>query len=337
MAHDIFNTLRQRRFTHLISFGLLVLSFQLFAYRVHAQQVRLSIDPPIVQTKIKPGKSILIAYTTENTGDPVPVKFVIYTFQPVGKTGGVELTELSGPIEFTLENADIALNTPFFFTTKDRRQALVRITVPPTAPEGDYYYMIVAETVPTAPSEGRTASLASAQIGSPLLVTVTESGLTEVQARIFEFSVKNTVNISLLKKRIKLVDSSQQIPVVLAIENLGRNVIQPEGAITIRHGKSETRFQLLGQNILKNSVRIIHTSPTTSADSGISAYLRGFRIGKNTISAQVSYGANSSIQFAHIEVIALPFRILGLVGVALFMSGIILSFRHKKKTDKTDI
>jgi len=324
-----------KKWAYLLSFGFIALCFQLSANTIYAQQVRLSIDPPIVQTKIKPGKSILVAYTTENTGDPLALQFVIYTFRPVGKTGGVELGDLDGPIEFSLENADISLKTPFFFNTKERKQALIRITIPSTTPEGDYYFMIVAESVPTSPSEGRSTSLTSAQVGAPLLVTVTESGKSEVQARIAEFNVQNTYDVRLFHKNIKLIDSSQRLPVILVIENMGANSIQPEGAITLRKGDKATTYTLLSQNVLKNSQRVIHTSPTTGAPTHISAYVSGFSIGSHSLSAQVSYGSNTPVQFSTVEVFAIPFRILSLVCVTLLLSvGIVYFSKKKKRADK---
>ncbi len=315
----------------LISFGFLALCFQLSANTIYAQQVRLSIDPPIVQSKIKPGKSILVAYTVENGGDPVAVQFVIYAFQPVGRTGGVELIELDGPIEFTLENADVSLKTPFFFNSKERKQALVRISIPSTAPEGDYYYMIVAETVPHAPSEGRSQSQTSAQIGAPLLISVTESGLTEVQARIAEFSVSNTFDITIANKKMKFIDSSQMVPVTLVIENQGNNVIQPKGTITVRYGKTTKTINLLEQNILKKSQRIIYTRPSTNAPAHVSAMLSGFGIGKHTVTSQVSYGAFTPVQFAHVELYAVPIRMIGLGIITLLFSSSIVLYSHKKK------
>jgi hypothetical protein len=302
---------------------------------IYAQQVSLSIDPPIVQTRIKPGKSILIAYSTENKGDPIALKYTIYSFAPVGRNGGVQLSPLDGPIVFRMENADITFDKPFFFNTKDRKQALIRITVPDTTPEGDYYYMVVAETVPNSPSEGRSSSLASAQLGSPLLITVTENGNSEAQAKIAEFKVDGTYDFTFGKNTYHFVDSSQQLPVTLVIENLGKNVVQPEGSIKVRNGSSVKSYPLLSQNVLKYSERLIKTNPTTNTPSHLSAMLGGFGVGKHTISAEVSYGINSGVQFAQKEVVAVPVRFGLLFLAALAISLILIVFSHKsKKTDK---
>lgn len=321
--------------TRMIFLALAVIALFIQTPPIYAQQVSLSIDPPIVQTRIKPGKSILIAYSTENKGDPIALKYIIYSFAPVGRNGGVQLSPLDGPIVFRMENADITFDKPFFFNTKDRKQALIRITVPDITPEGDYYYMVVAETVPNSPSEGRTSSLASAQLGSPLLVTVTENGNSEAQAKIAEFVVEDTYDFTFGKNTYHFVDSAQQLPITLIVANLGKNVIQPEGSIRVRNGKSVKSYPLLSQNVLKYSERLIKTNPTTNTPANLSILLGGLGIGKHTISAEVSYGINSPVQFAQKEVFAVPVRFGLLFLTALIVSLMLIFFTHKiKRTNK---
>ena len=68
----------------IFAFVLSAACYMFYVTCVSAQEVNLSLDPPIVQVKIKPGKAITIAYTVENKGDPTNLQFLIRPFTPVG-------------------------------------------------------------------------------------------------------------------------------------------------------------------------------------------------------------------------------------------------------------
>src|SRR3989339_385690 len=52
-----------------------------FAPKVSAQQVSLGISPPLLEVLIKPGKSIMVAYNLENSGDPVHINVKMASFE----------------------------------------------------------------------------------------------------------------------------------------------------------------------------------------------------------------------------------------------------------------
>ncbi|MFA6446542.1 MAG: hypothetical protein WCW14_04835, partial [Candidatus Paceibacterota bacterium] len=189
-------------------FVIFIFAFSSLSF-VNAQQVTLSLDPPIVQTKIKPGKSILVAYTVENTGDPTNLQFLIRPFTPIGQQGSLTVErQLEGPIQFNLENADVVLEKPFFFASKEKRQAVIRIHVPLGIPDGDYYYSLLAEATPPTASEGIGSARVKTTIGSNILVTISNSGNIDIKPKVATFSTRGGFSLG---KNIKLFDSSDKI------------------------------------------------------------------------------------------------------------------------------
>lgn len=322
----------------LITVLLLISSQYVFAVPSFAQQITLSLDPPIVQTHIKPGKSILVAYTVENTGDPTPLQFLIRPFTPQGQEGALSVGDtLEGPILFSLENTDVAFEKPFFFKSNEKRQAVVKIQIPEGVPEGDYYYILLAETVPSFSVGGQTTSIASAAVGSPLLINVTQTGITEAKGTIAQFSIKPTYTFTLGKRIFRIVDTGTPLPLTFSIRNAGNTLIDPQGTIQVRSGKKTTSYDILPQHILSNSQRIVKINPPqTDVPSNQTAYLSGLQLGKNIITASVSFGENTPTLFAQTDCIGIPIRLFTLLFVVLVLCGGVVIFASKHKPLKEE-
>jgi uncharacterized membrane protein len=74
-----------------------------------------------------------------------------------------------------LDNSKLKLGEPFVLKTNDFKQLLLRIRIPEGAPEGDYYYTLLAETQPPTALDGSSTSQAKVAIGANILVTVTNT------------------------------------------------------------------------------------------------------------------------------------------------------------------
>jgi len=287
----------------------------------YAQQVNLSLNPPIVSAKIKPGKSIVIAYTAANWGDPLNLQFLIRPFIPVGQLGSLSLLpQLEGPVQFSLENTDILLEKPFFFPAKEKKQAVVRITLPPGIPDGDYYYLVLAETIPAFSVAGQSTGVASASIGSPLLISVTDSGITEVKATIAEFSFKPAYEFTIGNSIVRIVDSAKELPIVCSVRNMGKHLIQPQGTITDQIGSMKKSYSIIPQNILSNSQRIIKTySQEDTSKSASTLVLSNLSLGTHKVTAEVIFAENTQMQSKSISFLALPIRLITVTIVALMI------------------
>ncbi len=327
----------------IIAYGLFLVSYLLFISPVFAQQINLSISPPHLEVVIKPGKSILVAYTVQNLGDPVVIIPKVLPFVPKDNQGNITIQEdFEGPIRFALDNADLQLDKPFFLKSQAAQQLLLRMRIPDGAPEWDYYYTFFVETQPFPGTEGVTSSQAQARIGSNILATVTQTGVFNVKGRVAFFDVIPRFKLG---KNINIFDSSDQIPIVLILENNGKNLFKPEGNIVLSGIFGEkAKYDILPQNILAGSQRVVLASPSAQLNcdlpknnqevklcqNPLSLLLSGFFAGRYTLSAEINFGDNSPTNFfASTSFIGLPFKfLLGLLVVII--AAVILVRRLQK-------
>jgi hypothetical protein len=310
---------------------------------VEAQQVALSISPPILTAYMKPGKSILIAYDLANSGDPTLISTKVLPFEPYGLNGGIHIKkEFEGPIKFNLDNANIQLGSQFFLKNLDKQQILLRIKVPDETPLGDYYYTLLAETEPPPTFEGVAQSRAKVSIGSNILITVTNSGLVNVNTKVALFDIIARHKIYLFGKTYNIIDSLDPAPFVLTVSNMGNNFVTSEGEINIRGNFGENaKYDLIPQNILAQSQRTLITDKTNIPCEGkkqlalycqqpITAYITGFFLGLYKASATIRFGENSSTIFASTSFIALPIKFI-IGGLIAFCVVLIIISRMREE------
>ncbi len=321
------------------SFFLSVLILLAITYKpssIFAQQVSLAISPPLLEVLIKPGKSILIAYKVENYGDPVIVASHVQPFEPSDNTGNIRIKDqFEGPIRFSLENADLTLGQSSLVKTLESQQYLLRIRVPEGAPEGDYYYTFLAQTEPPPPVAGISSPRARATIGSNILITVSETGQLDVNPKIAVFDLLTRYKVPFFGKRINIFDSSDPVPVVMIVENRGRNFIKPQGQILLRGNFGErATFDIVPQNILSGSQRYVLASPSADIDCGgerpsslcktsLSLLLKGFFVGNYKLSTAVNFGEGTPNLQASTEFIAIPFKFIAAL-IAVCIAGYVI-------------
>lgn len=301
---------------------------------VLAQTVSLGISPPIVEIVVMPGKSLLIAYNVENYGDPVILEATIKSFEPKDSFGNINiLNDLNGPIRFSLDNSDLQLEQPFLVKTKATQQLLLRIRVPEGAPEGDYYYTVLAKSQPSNLSDQSTQAAASATIGSNILITVSNNGKIDVNGKITSFDVVPRFLLNLFQNQIRIFDSTDNIPVILRVQNNGQNLFKPEGEINLigNFGEKAT-FDIIPQNVLGNSSRVLVASSEAAFnnENRSSLLLKGFFIGKYKLSTSLSFGQGLPNTYAAVTFYAIPIK-LGFGLLVAFGVGIFLIKRFKNQ------
>jgi len=123
-------------------FVLLILNFSFLTFHLseaNAQQVSLSLSPPLLELFIKPGKSIMAAYKLENFGDPTFFNLKILPFEAKDSFGNIKIkTEFGGPVRFSLDNSDLKLEQPFFLKTNGSQQISLLIRIPENIADGDH-------------------------------------------------------------------------------------------------------------------------------------------------------------------------------------------------------
>lgn len=294
---------------------------------VGAQNVNLSMTPPIIELTIKPEKSVVIAYAISNLGDPAVLSSFVRPFVPTGVYGAFTIAEeFSGPIRFNLENSNIQLDTPFFLKTHQGQQLLLKIRVAEGTPEGDYYYTFLVKNEPGKRVEGSTEPLTQAAIGSNILISVTGSGTFDSQPRISQFKVEPRYHIPFFGKYINLFESSDPIPVRLIVENKGKNLIKPDGSINLKGTFGESmNYDILPENILSNSSRLLHATPSGYLrNQKNSLVINGFHIGKYVLTSAVSFGSNEQTLRNSVIFYAVPLKLLIATGVAIIIGFLII-------------
>ena len=122
------------------------------------------------------------------------------------------------------------------------------IRIPENITDGDYYYSLLAETTPPTASEWIGSARVKATIGSNILVTISNSGNIDIKPRVVLFSTRGG---SIFGQDWKIFDSSDKIPLVFIVENKGKNMIKPEGQITLKGNFGETaKYDIISKNIL---------------------------------------------------------------------------------------
>ncbi|PIY72354.1 hypothetical protein COY87_01395 [Candidatus Roizmanbacteria bacterium CG_4_10_14_0_8_um_filter_33_9] len=313
---------------NILTFCFFTILYCLFTNLSYAQQITLSLNPPIVETIIKQGKSILVGYTVTNGGDPTTMRFKIRTFSAQGTSGAMNISdELIGPVRFSLDNADLQLEEPFLLRTGAYRQAVVRMRIPEGTPDGDYYYVLLVETETTPGINGSSGSISKASVGSPLLITVTQSGKVQIKGNIESLRISPRYTFTLFNVPYQIVDSSDMVPVFLTLRNDGNNVFKPEGTISIKGGFGETMTRsLIAQNILSNSSRIVSCSPD--------CIFSGFFWGRYEVVASVRFNDKQSPLTISTIFIGIPFKYIFGIFITIVITMSIFIKRKRKEKDK---
>lgn len=312
-------------FYFLLSF--LTFAFLFLTLPVNAQQVSLSISPPLLELFIKPGKSIMVAYNLKNYGDPTFINLKILPFEAKDGLGNIRIKqEFEGPVRFELDNSELKLDQPFFLKTNDTQQILLRIRIPENITDGDFYYSLLAETTPPTASEGIGSARTKATIGSNILITISNSGDIYIKPKIALFSIQGGFALN----KIRIFDSLDKIPIILTVVNKGKNMIKPEGQINLKGNFGETaKYDIISKNILAESERLMEATPSAQIDydNKNTLVLSGFFIGKYNLSTQITFGENSPTIFGSSEFYAFPFRIIS--GVLLAIITVIFIIRKR--------
>ncbi|MBI4973046.1 hypothetical protein HZC27_00335 [Candidatus Roizmanbacteria bacterium] len=325
------------KFIHLFIYFFIFLFLYLFIYsnNVRAQQITLSISPPVVELLVKPDKSLLIGYTIRNLADPTPLSVKVRTFSPQGDYGEIVIDpELISPIRFSLDNTDMQFEQPFFMKSRDTVQALLRIRVPEGTPEGDYYFTVLAETEPAPQIGGTSTSVAKATIGSNLLLTVTKSGRVEVKGRISLFQMTPDFTFHMFGREYQVVESGRNIPVDLVVQNTGKNLIKPQGEIVLRGPLGQkTSYSLFSQNVLADSSRLLRTLENNESPVLHTVNVSGYFMGVYTLSANVNFGEGASQLYANTSFIGVPIRFSIAMLVILTISVLIIVSKRKRRKE----
>ena len=229
---------------------LLVFTNILLPTPVNAQSISLSIWPPLLEVMIQPGRSVTQVYKlTNNSDQPLQITPQIYSFRPQGERGEIKINLAKGGSNFFSFDSSEQFGTPFYLPVGQTKELILKISIPPKTAEHDYYSTLLFATGTVSDDSGHSSTSSVTQIGSNILLTVSQNGKPNLLARILEFSTT------------KIIDSFSAASFKVRLENWGQTFFKPFGKIYITGIlKQKDEIELLPQNILGESVRNLDTS-----------------------------------------------------------------------------
>lgn len=228
---------------------------------VYGQSLSLSLWPPLLEVMIQPGRAITQVYKLTNASDhELQITPQIYSFKPQGENGEIKIkfpvsptltptTRLtthnpsSLPTFFSFESGE-RFNQSFYLPIGQTREIVLKVSVPKGSPENDYYYTLLFSTGSATGENKQTSSGSITQIGTNILLTISQNGKPILLGRILEFSAS------------QIIDSFSPVDFTVRLENWGRTFWKPFGKIKVTGMlKQKEEVSLYEQNILADSSR----------------------------------------------------------------------------------
>lgn len=280
--------------------------------QIHAQNLSLSISPPILELVVKPGKNVTQSFKLTNDSDTSLVitgRLAEYTENGIKDNPDFEQDKW-----ISLLNLDIALFKPFLLEKGKTQQIVVRINPPKEIKEADYNRVLLFTTKPQMPAD-RSQSQITQTIGVPLLLTVTATGNFVRSAQITKFTLPD------------YIDSFGPLTFDVLVKNTGQSFFHPNGNITLSGPVGRGSYPLIPSAILsQQEVKLISDMDSQQKEHTIS--IKGFFLGKYTVGVDFRLDDGSITVTEKKVVYAFPFKLI-FIFFLIFL--LLLKFRPKKK------
>ncbi len=241
---------------------VLLIGFALIAspQKVYGQTLSLSLWPPLFEAMIQPGRTVSQAYQLTNNSDhALVITPQIFVFEPVGENGQVRITALPPSANrnpspsFSFSSGEF-FGQPFALAVGQTRNLVLKTVVPADNPEKDYYYTLLFSTaeepLPAQRKEDHGQTATVTQIGSNILLTVSQLGKPVLLGRITGFSAPI------------IIDSFSAVNFEVVLENWGNTLWKPFGQISVSGLLGQKgQVRLWEQNVLANSSRRLQIEP----------------------------------------------------------------------------
>lgn len=239
----------------LLLFLFLFLFQIIFRKEILAQELNISVSPPITEILMMPGKEVVQTYKLTNHSDSKIISVDIVPFLPdLVNPEEIVLNEKEGLVQsatfrswFRIEKPNIAFGEKFNLPANSDQDIFIKISIPENTIQKDYYFTVLFSVEKTNTLFQGNFLETAAQIGSNILISASEKEDLYKSANTLLFSSPF------------LVDSLQNITFKIIIENTGRAFAKPTGILTIENmlSKKKEVIKLSPLNILVSSSREI--------------------------------------------------------------------------------
>lgn len=192
--------------------------------RVYAQEISLSISPPIVEATIHPGKSVIQPYEIKNdSGIDLYLTAKIFEFEPADQWGNIRLNKLETKKPFfSLVSTGFSLGETFKLPASGKKQLKLQFAIPENEIEGDHYFTLLIEQSTAGEFIPDTENTNFIKLGSNILLTISGKDNPEKQGKIIKFT-----------SQPKIADMFGKVHFNTIIENTGQSFFKTEGKIEI--------------------------------------------------------------------------------------------------------
>lgn len=272
----------------------------------NAEDVTLSISPPLFELTANPGDSLTNKIRLSNrSNQQQQISVLKLNFTALGEEGGVDLTEeasnfsLASWIDVDKEAITLPAGQDHIFD--------FRIDVPSTAEPGGHFGSIIFKAAPTPLKDG-SGSAVSPEVGALLLVKV--SGDIREQASIAEFFADPGFY------------ENGPFNLVTRVRNEGNVHFKPRGTVTISNmfGQEVSSISFNERNVLPDSIRRFESEWNPS----------GLRFGRYTATVSLVYGSEDKILTATTSFIVFPWKaFLVLLIIVALIAFVVWRYRER--------
>lgn len=212
---------------------LFLIVFVLFlSPEIHAQELSLSISPPITHIIAKQGKTIVIPYSIVNYGDPTLIRIVPHVISLADSNGTYAMNEyLSDDPNAPRLELDGPAQEPMLLLSKQAYDGAVTITIGEKTPQKDYYFALLAKSEDSKGFETSSSVKLTGGVSSNILLTVSNSGNLDRDIAISKLEIDSGIPLRWGDSTISIIDSGHAINTSVTLSNRGSNMTSVSGRI----------------------------------------------------------------------------------------------------------
>jgi hypothetical protein len=274
----------------------------------HAQtqpKTGLAVSPPTFELTANPGDTLKNSIRVDNIVDtPLEVTVDARNFTALGEDGGVSLS--TDDDQYSLANWIKTTPSKIIIPARESKTFDYTINVPKNATPGGRFGSIIFQTASTA-FGGQTGVAVSQEVGT--LVFVKIAGTVVEKASIAGFNTAGMFN--------------DQGPVNfdVRVKNEGNVHFKPTGTITVSNffGQTVATVPVNEQNVLPGAIRKMDAS-----------WDSGWLFGRYNATLSLVYGKDQQVITASTAFWGFPYKLIGIVIVALGLIGAFLYPRRAR-------
>lgn len=265
----------------------------------------LAVSPPTFELSANPGDTLKNSLRLDNiTDQPLEVTVMKRNFTALGEEGGIDLSDEEGG--YSLASWIQVAPVTATLNPRESKTFDYTINVPASAEPGGRFGSIVFKTT-AKPVTNQNGVAVSQEVGALIFVKI--AGEVKEKASIAGFGPQVSLN------------ENGPVGFDIRIKNEGNVQFKPTGTITISNffGQKVATIPIDAQNVLPNATRKMSAS-----------WDQFWLFGKYSATVSIVYGNNRQILTATTTFWGFPYKLVGVILLAIVFLGLILYPRRAR-------